>query len=345
MASTILPFHHSDDFGYEIPIKTRSRTTSYAHFCQITLYNQVLAAQARHDKSLIDLPTELLIHILVISAFSRETAWTLAYASSWISDVTLAVRMEHVSIRTMRQLRSFNKLVYSSSRAAIAVRKLWIATNAGGPAEQIFIPDIVRACINLRALACQVGPLLALCSAGDPFLPSRVQLTVMDNMHAERGVNLVSQWSRIILSIHGIPFLQNITHLHLPCYHYAFTESFPAAHLPRLTHLAMISRRWHPPEFILDFGRALDRLSLRLTMVVLVLWEGRGRRNGPQFLPPWYTREMVQAARDCSENSNVVMYCPSESHQQLKFWNATLDGGEDIWSLARRQMAMFSDSD
>ncbi|KAJ7121049.1 hypothetical protein C8R44DRAFT_787274, partial [Mycena epipterygia] len=311
MALVMLPFYDSDDFGYEL-ITTKTKTNlkpsdAYADFCGL-LYGQILEAQAQHRKSLVDLPVDLIISILVLSAAScRSTAKALALTSPWISDVSLPGRLAHVSIRTIRELSAFNELVCSSPHAAGAVRTLWIATNSPLAAEQALIPDVLRACVNLGALACKVGALEALCAV--PFVwPSArpLQLTLLESMHTVWNGARGSHWPRILDAHHGIAFLNNLTHLHLPLYQQEFVV------LPHLTHLAL--GYWpHSGSAgytgqIRDFARALDKLSLRLVAAVLVLWRYYWPRINKGQFPriPWHTREMVQTARECSTNSKIM---------------------------------------
>ncbi|KAJ7121053.1 hypothetical protein C8R44DRAFT_787291 [Mycena epipterygia] len=226
MALVMLPFYYSDGFEYEV-ITTKTKTNSkpsdaYADFCGL-LYGQILEAQAQHRKSLVDLPVDLIISILVLSAAScRSTAKALALTSPWISDVSLPGRLTHVSIRTIRELSAFNELVCSSPHAAGAVRTLWIATNSPLAAEQALIPDVLRACVNLGALACKVGALEALC-------PSPFFTTMHTVWHGARG----SHWPRILDARHGTTFLNNLTHLHLPLYQQEFVVSFPTSRISR----------------------------------------------------------------------------------------------------------------
>ncbi|KAJ7226648.1 hypothetical protein B0H12DRAFT_241571 [Mycena haematopus] len=157
MVYQVLPFHDSDDFGYECANKRTWVSTTP----KTSLYQQIIVAQARGDPSLADLPVELIIDILAKAAFSSPSdARTLALTSSWTSEVTRAARLENVSIRTFRDLRSFRILVNSSQQAAASVRTLWISTNAGFRTEQAEVPLIVEACHNLTALACEFAPFL-----------------------------------------------------------------------------------------------------------------------------------------------------------------------------------------
>ncbi|KAJ6544124.1 hypothetical protein B0H19DRAFT_296209 [Mycena capillaripes] len=359
MATTIFPYHDSDDFSCEIVHSPRSqaatldaRSDAYMYFCTCLLYQQILGAQAGGYPSLVDLPVELLITILVLAASSsRSSARALAIAARWTSEVTRGMRLKNVSIRTFRELQSFNMLVRSPSQASMTVETLWIATNAGHSMEKAIIPNIIRSCSNLTALACQLPALEALCGdadAGGWWLARPFRLTLMDNTRWAGG-----WWNRILACPLGSGFLHTVTHLHFAHYQHRLETHLPVAQLPNLTHFAIgpplaqifFSPQDHDGE-IRSFASALDQLSLRLAMAVLVLWptgeRGPRMRKGPQFPPtPWHTRELVQTARDCSAHSNIMIYCASDSHWELKFWDACANAGEDIWTLAEKQMALF----
>ncbi|KAJ7130766.1 hypothetical protein C8R43DRAFT_1133851 [Mycena crocata] len=346
MATEILPFHDANDVEYvsgKTPKPVHS-TPRFLYFCRFTLYQQILEAQARQEKSLADLPTELLISILSISAASsRKASRTLALTSPWISDITLPIRLEHISIRTVRQLTSFNDLVCTSPRAADAVRTLWLGFSH---AERTFIPDTLRACRNLRAFSCQLVALESLCAAMWPQAPRT--LTLLDAMQERWPEPDNPMWVRILHSPHGPPLLHTLTHLHLVEFHPALDEFFPAAHLPCLTHFAMGSEKNVPwahvgpgyDSFISSFARDIRPLSLRLEAAVLVLWPFARHwelRKGP--LEPWHTPELVRLARE----ADIMIYCVANgAHEELKyhqtFWEEAVNGGDDIWSLARKQM-------
>ncbi|KAJ7619047.1 hypothetical protein B0H17DRAFT_1219769 [Mycena rosella] len=351
MALEIFPFHHSDDFGYEI-VERRASPRA-----RCSLYEQVLEAQARQERSFLDLPVDLIISILAIAA-SRSTGITLALTSSWIADVTLTARLAHISIRTVRALESFHHHVCSSLRAAGAVQTLWILTNAGSHRERTLIPDVLRACVNLRAVACQVSALEDLSSAEDPFPQSLgpFRLTLMENMRHPYAGSPGSNWGRILSDHHGTSVLHNLTHLHLAQYHELDTH-FPAAHLPRLTHLAMgkfqtwIGGPYFPAlvRRVSDFAEELDQLSLQLAMAVLVFWPHKNvtrkstqRGQSPQ---PWPVHELAQAARDCGSGSNIMVYCASYADKESEFWEQSVGAGEDIWTLAQKQMSEANQTD
>ncbi|KAJ7226659.1 hypothetical protein B0H12DRAFT_241967 [Mycena haematopus] len=133
MVYPVLPFHvDSDDFGYEYYANKRTLVSTTR--LKTSLYQQIIVAQSRGDPSLVDLPVELIIDILVKTASSsRRDARTLALTSSWTSEVTRAARIENVSIRTFRDLRSFSILINSSQQAAASVRTLWISTKRRFP--------------------------------------------------------------------------------------------------------------------------------------------------------------------------------------------------------------------
>jgi hypothetical protein len=331
---------------------------AFKNFHRILLSRQIFEAQARGEPSLIDLSAELLIAILVLSASSsRGTARALAIASPWTSEVTRMARLTHVSIRTHQGLLSFKALVCSSPSAAETVQTLWISTNAGIYPERAIIPHILRACHNLTALACQIGALdsESWYESWPAARPPR--LTLLDPMRLQRVFpGSGSLWSR--LQDTSSALLRNLTHLHLARYHRQLEEYFPVAHLPNLTHLAMgsdpsWSASYSPAEYcekIRSFARALEQLRLHLSLAeaVLVLWAFRAARKAfVPILTQWDARELIQAARECSGpghgRARITIYCASASHRELKFWEESAAAGEDIWSLARKQMGSFSE--
>ncbi|KAJ7499544.1 hypothetical protein FB451DRAFT_1358693 [Mycena latifolia] len=344
----LLDFDHDSDGARNAPIlrPISSDVDCQWDYSDWLLYEQGLQAQARPETSLADLPVELLISIfnLNMAASCRSTARSLVLVSPWISEVTLAARLAHISIRTLRELQSFHYLVCSSPRAAGAVRTLWILTNTGFYHEEAMIPDVLRACSNLHAVVCQVYPLAALCRLDDWFPMPPFRLTVIHNMRHPWAWDPGAQWKRILKAHHGTAFLQNLTHLHLGHYH-KLDAHFPAADLPALTHLAM-GKIWTDSEDdseasisryaarIRDFVRELDQLSLRLAAAVLVFWPV-GRTHGSTGLVP----ALVKAARENGSHSNIMVCCPSNPEQELIFWEECVESGEDIWSLAQKQMS------
>ncbi|KAJ7123045.1 hypothetical protein C8R44DRAFT_159957 [Mycena epipterygia] len=352
----MLPFCGSDDFGYEINStlapnrdlwKTlRSHPQYYLNF----LYSNVLDATARQENSLRDLPVEIISKILTMAILeSRSTGIILALASPWLSDISLAARLAHVSLRTSRQLDSFHGFIRSSSRAAAAVRTLWISDYVGKTATESLIPNILSACPNLQALGCHLAPLDVLCRAKEPFpvwlLSVQITLTEFMGMPWQSPL---TKWTRLLRTAHGATFLQNLTHLRLVSHHYLFDQSFPAHHLPRLTHLAMGSEKmWsrHPNKYsahIHNFAHSIEHLwkltSLKLAVLVFRVYSRHYYRPQPPQM--WQARELVQAARDC--RSGILIYCILHpSFRESNFWDECATNGEDIWSLAQKQTMLL----
>ncbi|KAJ7132330.1 hypothetical protein C8R44DRAFT_977960 [Mycena epipterygia] len=309
MALEMLPFYDCDDFGYEMlttkakrPI-FRTADASYKHFCHCVLYDQVLEAYERHERSLADLPADLVISILEVAASSSlRTSRALALASSWISDAHSPGAC----------LDTHNKGVWNHLEISSVPPPAWEA----------------RACPNLGALACQVAALGVFCDDADESFICR---GVAVDVHSD-----CPSFHPISAEHHTLTFL---LHKH------RFDKVFPAAHLPCLTHFAMgfhTLPNWslqhtQYSEQIRSFARSLDQHSLRLTMAVLVLRPSYFRPS------PLSMRALAQAARDCNSRSNIMIYCLSDLHQELKFWDKCAGTGEDFWSLAQKQLALFSD--
>ncbi|KAJ7477267.1 hypothetical protein B0H11DRAFT_2030487 [Mycena galericulata] len=353
----MLPFYDSKDTGYEItPKSATARDTSiqshHPHYYRKYLYSAILEATARQQKSLRDLPVELITKIFEMSVMSsRSTGLALALAAPWISNMIFLARLAHVSLRTKKQISSFHSLVCASGRAGGAVRTLWISDSVEWPAETL-IPDILRACQNLRALGCRLDPLQRLCDSQELF-PTRllsVQITLTEFM----GVSWhspVSKWTHLIQTTHGTVFLHNITHLRLVHHHYLFEETFPAEHFPRLTHLAMGSeKRWSrsPAEYtahIRSFAHSLERVwkatPLQLAVLVFRPFARHYSRPHPPHL--WDARELVRVARECG--SNILVYTVlQQTFRESYFWDECAADGVDIWSLARKQTALLSEA-
>ncbi|KAJ7698562.1 hypothetical protein B0H17DRAFT_1050073 [Mycena rosella] len=207
---------------------------------------------------------------------------------------------------------------------------------------------ILAACQNLRALACHLAPLEILRGSTEPFPPWLLSLHL--ELTEYMGItwhDTPTKWTRLELSTHGTAFLHNITRLRLPC-HIPFDESFPAQHLPRLTHLAMGSAtQWSrsPVEYatyLRDFARFLEPVwALTSLQLAVLVFRPRSRWS---FHPPpseaWQTRELVQAARKCGPS--IFACCLSDRRfRESMFWDKCVTEGEDIWTLAQKQASLF----
>ncbi|KAJ7822474.1 hypothetical protein B0H14DRAFT_2598513 [Mycena olivaceomarginata] len=213
---------------------TGSTSVTYAYFCRYLLYHQILAAQVRHETSLVDLPAELFISILVLAASSSPATYSvLGIASPWISEIVLRTRISDISTHTKRGSVSFNQLSFNqfvlssslASKASIA-RTLWIATNSGCHPESLLIPDILMASTNFEALACNVGHWKLFAAYRTHFL-GHMRIA---SAHAD-GV-----YGHILWIIPSGPVFSKPS-----MYHYEL--DFPVAHLP---HLAMASGSSRP---------------------------------------------------------------------------------------------------
>ncbi|KAJ7644630.1 hypothetical protein FB45DRAFT_898349 [Roridomyces roridus] len=330
--------------------KFHGRPIYYSSF----LYDEILEANSQQEFSLKDLPVELVARILELS-ISRA----LALTSAWIAELVFPIRLAHVLLRTRKQVRSFHALVCSSDRAAGAVKTLWVCDCVWTPGEPASLPtliaDVLRACSHLDSLGCALAPLQRLCTSDEPFpshlLSVHVTLTEQMSLRTPPGpVGWISKWDRLQQTMHGAGFLGTITHLYLSGHHYQFGDTFPAEYLPHLTHLAVGSERdwsrqpWMYSTYIRDFARAVDSRVRRacgsFQAAVLV------------FRPPdrwyydaplqWEPRELVRAARNCGPDG-ILVYCIAggRKFRQSRFWDEAAADGEDIWSLARGQMAFL----
>ncbi|KAF7311419.1 hypothetical protein MKEN_01044000 [Mycena kentingensis (nom. inval.)] len=190
----------------------------------------------------VDIPTELIIHIITLSVKSCcyamhpwcWTAHTLPLTCKWVADLVRAIRWRTIVLRTKSDVERFAQLV-----------------------ERALIPPIIRVCGNLVSLACKIAPLRELCRAEDLgfALPEKLHLTLVDNV-CEYGVeigeivflpgsSLVPLWvSSNLLQAPSIRALFGyITHLHLPNHHFKLKPQFPAYLMPNLTHFSMGTRR------------------------------------------------------------------------------------------------------
>ncbi|KAJ7698570.1 hypothetical protein B0H17DRAFT_1177270 [Mycena rosella] len=359
----MLPFFYSDDYGDDIitidhnpgghrVIRDSDMAMFHAHprYYYRFLYSEILEATGRGERSLRDLPVEIIAEILsTVASSSRNTGLALAQASPWIANATHAARLAHVTLRTSRHVFSFHSLVCSSAGAASAVRTLWIGNSIGRTAEMM-IPAILAVCPNIRALACHLAPLEILCRSKEPFPPwlLSVQLELTEFMGMP-WQSPVSKWTRLARTTHGTAFLHNITHLRLPSHHYLFREFFPAQYLPHLTHLAMGSERcWsRSPEeyatYLRDFSRSLEHVWIVTSLQLAVLVFRAYSRHSYHPWPPemWQTRELVLAARACGPN--ILAYrAPDRHFRESMFWDECVAEGDDIWSLAQKQMTFDS---
>jgi hypothetical protein len=324
-----------------------SRIHGNPHYYHNYLYSQVLAANARGEESLRDLPAEIITLILGMAATgSCTTGVALALASPWISDVTLPARLAHVTLRTEKQVLSFQTLVCSSDRAANAVRTLWLANGIGEAADRM-MASILAACSHIRALACHLAPLEALCTAEQPF-PSWLLSVQHFNLPWQ------SLMTCLVRTPSGSAFLHHLTHLRISCYHYHLREYFPAQHLPHLTHLAVGSMsQWsRSPDqyatYIQGFAHALEPVwnstSLQLAVLVFRAYSHHASHGWP--IPEWQTRELVLTMREVCGSKGILAYrAPDKPFRESDFWAQCVANGEDIWTLAQKQAALFAVED
>ncbi|KAJ7644498.1 hypothetical protein FB45DRAFT_898076 [Roridomyces roridus] len=95
-------------------------------------------------------------------------------------------------------------------------------------------------------------------------------------------------------------------------------------------------------------ARAVDsrvrRACASFQMAVLVFRPpAPGYYNAPF---EWELRDLVRAARACG--SDAIFVCciaGGRKFRQSRFWNKCAVDGEDVWSLARKQMAFLSEED
>ncbi|KAJ6459789.1 hypothetical protein C8R47DRAFT_130568 [Mycena vitilis] len=356
---TMLPFCCSEDIPYGIiqspPLPGSARDLSilqsHPKLYYGYLYSEILEANARQEQSLRDLPVELIAEILtMVPLSSPRSGVALALASPWISDLTIATRLAHVSLRSYQAISSFYRLVCSSDRAAGAVRTLWIPDSIDPVLDESGIPAILRACTNLRALACHMEPLEPLLNSGEsfPLHLLSVQFTLTEFMGMPWN-SPVSKWTRLLMRTpHGPGFLSHLTHLRLVHHHYQL-ETFPAQNFPRLTHIAIGSdRAWSrdPAEYsshIRAFAQSLEHLwtatSLQLAVLVFRVYSRHAYRPQPPRI--WQARDLVRAARDCG--SNILVYCVKDTaFRESKFWDECVANGDDIWTLAQKQTSLLS---
>ncbi|KAJ7712035.1 hypothetical protein B0H16DRAFT_1900280 [Mycena metata] len=169
------------------------------------LWQQLHAA----EKSLGDLPAELLIEILVIVASSFPAmSPALARTCRWVSDVTLPARMRHISVRGDHwAMVSLHTLLCSSQRAADSVRTLcamtWEVSVHSGysfyPDEKLLLPGIFRACTNLHLLACPLRTLENLGSVGGASFTGRPNRA--SRLMLFEDPNAAPRWSKYWASI------------------------------------------------------------------------------------------------------------------------------------------------
>ncbi|KAJ7667454.1 hypothetical protein DFH06DRAFT_218790 [Mycena polygramma] len=354
----MLPFCFSEDIPYgmipnpPLPGSARDMSILQSHpkLYHGYLYSEILEANTRQEQSLRDLPVELIAEILaMVPSSSPRTGVALALASPWISDLTLATRLAHVSLRSYKAISSFQRLLCSSIRAAGAVRTLWIPDSIGPVLNESGIPAILRACTNLRALACHMEPLepLLLSRESFPLHLLSVQFTMTEFVGMPWN-SPISKWTRMMRTPHGAGLLSNLTHLRLVHHHYQL-ETFPAQNFPRLTHIAIGSERdWsrNPAEYpshIRAFAQSLEHLwtatSLQLAVLVFRVYSRHAYRPQPPRI--WQARELVRAARDYG--SNILVYCvPDTAFRESKFWDECVANGDDIWTLAQKQISLLS---
>ncbi|KAJ7174349.1 hypothetical protein C8R46DRAFT_1080632 [Mycena filopes] len=294
---------------------------------------------------------------------------TLARTSRLISDVTLAARLTHVStLGRSFHLSSLHDLLTSSEKAAKTVQSLCIQDGGELPPSPYhggwgthdrigawtYLPDIIRACPNLRMLACPLAYLEWLGCVNEGFhwpAPPHIQLVLIGN--TKSNDSWAQYWRRICKTPHGPENLRNITHLHFTHHCNDLERTFPAAHLPNLTHFAMLSHRTskrnthsalsteYYSAHIRDFATQLKhlRVALRLTAVA-VLWPAKA--DWPRLpASPWPPLELVQTARE----AHVLVYCVPRARGELEFWGDFLRKEEDIWVMARRQMEATEGTD
>jgi len=75
----------------------------------------------------------------------------------------------------------------------------------------------------------------------------------------------------------------------------------------------------------------LSPLNDKLLAAVLIF------REVPWYMPP--LSELVKTARSCGPTTMVVLLQGAWNTKELKFWRKCVFEGENVWSLAKMQMA------
>ncbi|KAJ7715066.1 hypothetical protein B0H16DRAFT_1617085 [Mycena metata] len=294
-----------------------------------SLYEQFLTARERgKESSLSDFPVDILILILnFAAASSRSTAASLALTSLWVSDVTLEGRWKHSSVLYQVDGESSREMarVHSSTRISSAVRTLWFDPGAYDYWKCSCICEILERYPNLEALACEAEMLRASSCASKTLPQASIRLKLIDRQAA----GIVS--CRIRVGTEQGFYAQS-PYLRLQAHR--SVDTLPFEHLPNLTHLAMGASVIGyldpgPVGEIRNFALSLDNRSLCLESAVLILSHLRNVHISPQ--------EIVQAARQYSVKSKIMVYFVYPPQPESRFWDELVRSG-DIWTAAEKQM-------
>jgi hypothetical protein len=207
-----------------------------------------------------------------------------------------------ITLNTTRQLSSFSDILHSHPDVAPLVHHLWVSPLRTEDARSGHA--ILRACTNVRVLACDARSLVAAIAK-----PSKFKHT------ACRDLTLLlsrPRWEQHLGTPSGLAFVRRLTHLRV------LGEGMAPRVLgfPALTHLSYVDRPPADPSTV-EYPWALGHAEVLPLVQAVVLT----RRSGPEMGAP----ERIGARI-------VVMYVSRQS-TEMQTW---CDGvrGRNLWERA-----------
>nr|GAT46580.1 predicted protein [Mycena chlorophos] len=352
------PFEFSDElFEPPSPKTPQTKRPSYSAFTRKLLYEQVLDAHNQKNDSqtriasLLDLPEDILIDI-----FNRVADWQatrprrfgpipLALCCKYIEMVTRHTRLSRcVVLMTHRCLHSFRDFVCSETWGpdmAAVIRHIilvdseeWMGYALPHTGTDV-ISDILRACKNVVSFTAYTETITAALSLGTEYPHSEgVQLAIGDHPRAFASGGI---WDHLLSAEPSHYVLRSLTHLHL---HHRFLNvgnglAQAVPDFPRLTHLALRGSR-HPTRTgfhveLRSFAEMLSCFGEQLLVAVLIF------RASKKSAPPLV--DLIATAKSCGPAIQVlVLHHQAEMKSEGKFWRRWAIEGNNVWSLAAKQM-------
>ncbi|GLB45291.1 hypothetical protein LshimejAT787_2100510 [Lyophyllum shimeji] len=254
------------------------------------------------------LPPELQLMVLAFSAEWPETYRALVLVSRYMCHATqrACIPRMPVTLSTSKQLSAFASLVQRDARVGDLVHNLWISPLRREDSSLAY--RILRACTNVRVLACDAWTLAATIAN---VKPTRLRHTMC------RDLTLLlrcPEWESAMNTPHGLLFLRQLTHLRV------VSEQTVPRELPldNLTHLSYSTRRRPDDEDIERPWALSDRkIFPSLRQVVLT------KRCGPE-------EPSAQKVK-----SKVVLLYVSRERTEMEMW-CDMAAGQSIWHKASK---------
>lgn len=264
---------------------------------------RILQSVASHGFPFAELPPEIQLIILAHISECIPTYQALIRVSHYMYGLTLraCVPCMPIALSTTKQITSFARLLssdipqvhlhHSRSNIANLVHRLWIS--ALRKEDKDLGVEILKACMNIRVLACDARTLRAAIAKSSKFRHTRCRnLTLLLSR---------SRWDAEMNTSAGLAFLQRLTHLRV-----MGEKSVPRDLCSiKLTHLSYSDRPGYD-ESTVDKPWALSHSDVFPSLRQVVMTrrcgpEGRALQQiGPRLVVCYVSRELTEMEMWCN---------------------------------------------